>query len=107
MTERIFPQNNDVVWMEQRNSPSGCATTTIKDMRGAIGNKTEVTDNWFFHGVNCQLLSTSGGGWVKGRLRFVLEFIPYGTPDKDKQPEDKPVIEPESPLRDLREQLDL
>ncbi|MBW4644770.1 MAG: hypothetical protein KME23_17705 [Goleter apudmare HA4340-LM2] len=40
---------------------------------------------WFTEaGAKCEILSTQGGGWQKGRLRFRLEFIP------DKPPTPKP-----------------
>ncbi|MBW4556404.1 MAG: hypothetical protein KME59_10770 [Trichormus sp. ATA11-4-KO1] len=50
---------------------------------------------WFTEqGFNCQVLRTSGGGWIKGRFRFRLEFVP-----------EQPEIKPPSPLDNLRSNL--
>lgn len=60
---------------------------------------------WFSpDGIACEILRVSGGGWLKGRLRFRLEFIP-DDPAAFKQP--KPVRQESSPLDDLRSELDL
>lgn len=49
------------------------------------------------HGINCQVLLARGGGWQKGRVRMVIEFIPDETPAKTIN----------SDLDDLREKLNI
>ncbi|MEA5579543.1 KGK domain-containing protein [Anabaena sp. UHCC 0451] len=44
-------------------------------------------------GGECQVLKSSGGGWIPGKIRIRIEFIP-----------DKPQA-PQSPLDDLRSEL--
>ncbi|MBV6621469.1 MAG: hypothetical protein KI793_00710 [Rivularia sp. (in: Bacteria)] len=31
--------------------------------------------NWTENGVPCELLSSKGGGWKKGRIKIMIEFI--------------------------------
>lgn len=50
-------------------------------------------------GVRCKVLRTQGGGWKTGKIRFRLEFVP----DEPEVPQPKA---PNSPLADLRSQLD-
>lgn len=57
--------------------------------------------NWFRDkGLACEVLETEGGGWQKGRILFRVEFIP------DNPPAIKPP-DPNSPLADLRSNLDI
>ncbi|MEH1810899.1 MAG: KGK domain-containing protein [Nostoc sp.] len=55
---------------------------------------------WFKHkGIECEVLQVKGGGWQKGKIYLRVEFIP-----------DEPSIvnpEQESPLDDLRSDLDI
>ncbi|MDZ8096705.1 MAG: KGK domain-containing protein [Nostoc sp. DedQUE05] len=69
-----------------------------KDMRD--------TNPWFTEkGGECEILRTKGGGWQKGRFRIRLEFVPDDPKSffKDFPREDD---KPQSPLADLRSQLD-
>ncbi len=45
---------------------------------------------WFYESVDCQVLKPGSKRWQKGRIRITLEFCPD---------------EPESPLDDIRQQL--
>ncbi|MEH2287189.1 KGK domain-containing protein [Nostoc sp.] len=49
-------------------------------------------------GFSCEVLRVKGGGWIKGRFRFRLEFIP-------DEPEATQPTDPSSALADLRSQL--
>lgn len=31
--------------------------------------------NWTENGIRCELLSSKGGGWKKGRIKITVEFI--------------------------------
>ncbi|AVH71577.1 KGK domain-containing protein [Nostoc sp. 'Lobaria pulmonaria (5183) cyanobiont'] len=73
-----------------------------------IGGKNSYSNaesQWFSEeGCKCEILLVKGGGWQKGRFRFRLEFIP-DNPEaflKNYPPEDE---KPQSPLDDLRSQL--
>ncbi|MEH2246390.1 KGK domain-containing protein [Nostoc sp.] len=61
---------------------------------------------WFREqGFKCEVLRSQGGGWQKGRFMFRMEFIP-DNPEaffKNSSPEEE---KPQSPLHDLRSQLD-
>ena len=60
---------------------------------------------WFtVDGVKCQILRTQGGGWKSGKLVFRLEFIP-DEPEVDQQSPSIVSSHPQSPLDDLRSQL--
>ncbi|MEH2300001.1 MAG: KGK domain-containing protein [Nostoc sp.] len=71
-----------------------------------IGKHSGSEQQWFSEqGCKCEFLLTTGGGWQKGRFRFRLEFIP-DNPEaflKNSPLEDE---KPQSPLDDLRSQLD-
>ncbi|MEH2242343.1 KGK domain-containing protein [Nostoc sp.] len=72
-----------------------------RNNKNNIGSEAQ----WFLEpGLPCEVLRTVGGGWQKGRFRFRLEFIP-DNPEaflKNSPPEDE---KPQSPLDDLRSQL--
>lgn len=64
-------------------------------------NKSLEVDWFTDEGYKCQILRTKVGGWQKGRFRIRLEFIP-DNPEAFMEP-----IKPESPLDDLRSNLDI
>jgi KGK domain len=69
-------------------------------------NKGSETQWFMEQGFPCEILRTVGGGWQKGRFRIRLEFIP-DNPEaffKNSSPEDE---KPQSPLDDLRSNLDI
>lgn len=60
---------------------------------------------WFVEqGFKCEVLRTSGGGWQSGKFRFRLEFIP-DNPEAFLKNSLSEENKPESPLDDLRSQL--
>ncbi|MGB6301550.1 MAG: KGK domain-containing protein [Rivularia sp. (in: cyanobacteria)] len=98
MTERIILKDNDVVWMEKKQSPCGNTTNLVREVNSALCY-TNLTDSWIRDGVGCSVLFTNKDGWKKGKIRIKLEFIP-----------DEPFMDDAEPgllLDDLREQLDI
>jgi hypothetical protein len=56
---------------------------------------------WVKDGIECEAMTANGSGWIKGKVRFCLEFIP------DPVPEPEEILikkEPESPLDEFRQQ---
>lgn len=39
-------------------------------------NLSNYAPQWLDQGIECEILSTDGGGWQKGRVYLRLEFIP-------------------------------
>ncbi|ACC80335.1 KGK domain-containing protein [Nostoc punctiforme] len=78
----------------------------IEQWSNKNSNNKGAESQWFFdQGRECEILRTTGGGWQKGRFRIRLEFIPDNPEvflQESAQKEDKL----ESPLDDLRSQLD-
>jgi hypothetical protein len=100
-------EDNDVLKIRQEESVSQTPTSTVFELkrkivellRPGVGGNTNYADLWVssYSGVACQLLREKGGGWIKGTLRLRLEFIP----EKSFNPE------PDSPLEDLRSDLNI
>lgn len=97
---------NDVVTMHSAFTFEGGETLKVSQLHAAI--KTHLGDPlcMWFHGtgIQCEVLQIEGGGWQKGKIQFRLEFIP----DNPKVPQQNPSLvsgEPQSPLDDLRSQL--
>ncbi|MBE9228154.1 KGK domain protein [Phormidium sp. LEGE 05292] len=70
----------------------------IKGTKIYDGSRSDFTNwKWFTEGKDCEILKIGAKGWQKGkiRVRVTLEFEP-------EQPE---IIEPESPLDDLRRMM--
>ena len=65
---------------------------------------TDEQANWFSEGVKCEVLKLDGKGWQKGKVRLALEFCP-DEPEVEETPENKGIVEPESPLDDLRQMV--
>ena len=55
-------------------------------------------------GYKCEILSSNGGGWQKGRFRFKIEFIPEN-PEAFLKNSTIKTEKIDSPLDDLRLQL--
>ncbi|OKH47306.1 hypothetical protein NIES2101_24005 [Calothrix sp. HK-06] len=79
--------DNDVLDLE--NSPRLGANPTCQISELKLGLRTKFVGNqgneqpdyqFFRDGVQCQLLSSSGKGWQKGKLKFELVFIPDESP---------------------------
>lgn len=86
-------QDNDVVSMDAAKNLGMGETSRIQEIRKKIRDKfPDYQQQWINgDGVECELLR-EGGRWQKGRVRLRLEFIPDN---------------PESPLDDLRSNLNL
>ena len=84
----------------------------FKDFMQAVSNwvigmscNSSKNHQWFSEeGCKCEVLLVKGGGWQKGRFRFRLEFIP-DNPEAFLQKSSLEDKKPESPLEDLRSQL--
>ncbi|WP_099084301.1 KGK domain-containing protein [Nostoc linckia] len=75
-------------------------TSAIVSWARGTGRYESAELRWFTEkGFPCEVLRVKGGGWIKGRFRFRLEFVP------DEQ-EPTQAKDPRSPLADLRSQLD-
>jgi len=59
---------------------------------------------WCGEGVECEALKIDGKGWRKGKVRLALEFCPE-QPEVEEIPQTNGIVEPESPLDDLREMV--
>ncbi len=74
-------------------------TERIRSWAHGTGRYSSAEFKWFTEeGFKCEVLPVKGGGWIKGRFRFRLEFVP----DEPEVPQPK---DPNSPLADLRSQL--
>lgn len=97
---------NDVVTMEAQLSFSAGAICKVGQLQRAIKNHLK-DPLWMWireKGVECEVLQVEGGGWQKGKMYLRMEFIP-DTPEILKQNPSTVGGEPESPLADLRSQL--
>jgi hypothetical protein len=96
--------SNDDVVMFQTGNFSLDKMTKISSLLQALepwaqrnsNNKASESVLFSEKGLDCQVLRVSGGGWQKGRIRFRLEFVP-----------DEPPPQANSPLADLRSNLDI
>ncbi|MEH2154776.1 KGK domain-containing protein [Nostoc sp.] len=103
--------NDDVIALTsadyglEKMTKLGQLIQAIEQWSNKNSNNKGSESQWFFdQGRNCEILRTTGGGWQKGRFRIRLEFIPDNPEaflQESAQKEDKP----ESPLDDLRSQL--
>ncbi|MEH2300855.1 MAG: KGK domain-containing protein [Nostoc sp.] len=111
MSEQIILSDEDVVSMAQDANFARASTSTGEELMERLkslvhGNSSLQKDkasDWFGDGVNCKVLLTQGGGWQKGKIRILFEFVP------DKPTPTKPLIPTEStsPLDDLRSHLEV
>ena len=109
MTERIILKGNDVISMEQHKSLTHNPTSKVHEIREEMDRFIDSERKaWFHSAVKCEVLLARGGGWMKGKVRFVCDFIPDEKPvpkKKQQLQQELPPGEPPSPLDDLREQL--
>lgn len=63
----------------------------IAKMRQVLPGSDELKQKWLDEGQSCEILKPGAKYWQKGKVRISLEFCPD---------------EPESPLDDLRHQLE-
>ena len=106
MKERIILKDEDVIWMETKYSPCGNTTNTVREVNDALC-RSNVGDSWVHDGIPGSVLFTDSDGWRKGKVRITLEFIPDKS-DSEQSQTAQPLLPPyESPLDDLRKELDL
>lgn len=94
--------DDDVVAMSKEfnfaHQPMTKYEDLIKALEGQLNFNHERRGTvWLTDGVECEVLRV-GGGWLKGRMRLSLEFIP------DTE-ESENLVLPQSPLDDLRAEL--
>jgi hypothetical protein len=114
--------SDDVISMKDSESFLGFSTFKTLEMMVRLVSRDVRQLNqktlleWLDEGVSCEVLKTSGGGWQSGKVRISLEFIPDKPEDDEDelQEEDEsqeavllPPAKPESPLDDLRTELNL
>jgi len=92
---------NDVVTMDIALSFKAGGIVKAGQLQSAAMNWLgEPLNRWVQErGIECEVLQVEGGGWQKGKIRFRMEFIPETAP---ALPQD-----PNSPLADLRSNLDI
>lgn len=81
---------NDVITVETATNrnfighPTFKLTELIQRLGGAMGGREEMKQEWFYDGVNCEVLSPHQK-WRKGKIRITIEFIPetLDQPDPD------------------------
>jgi KGK domain len=78
----------------------------LKDLIRRHEGLTEPKAEWFFDGIECQVLTYGAKDWKKGKVRLTIEFCP-DEPDSEKTPsnEQPKISKSGSPLDDLRQKL--
>jgi hypothetical protein len=55
-----------------------------------LENCNDEHQNWFKQGVRCKVMTPNQSGWIKGKVRFALEFCPdepvNNREDNDQKP---------------------
>jgi KGK domain len=78
--ERIELGDDDVISMKTVNlSLTKYLMSKFSDIKNAAkGYAGNPLLEWISHGVECEILQTKGGGWIKGRIsaRITIDFIP-------------------------------
>lgn len=111
MSDQIILSDEDVISMAQDTNLTEASTSTGEELMERLKYLVHRSSNleedkasdWFGDGVNCKLLLAQGGGWQKGKIRILFEFVP------DKPTPTKPLIPTDStsPLDDLRSHLEV
>jgi len=101
MSDEFLLGDQDVVSMGVDQSFAKTPTSKVSELKQGMISKClgDIFSSWVTNGVNGQVLLESGGGWQKGKIRLRLEFIPETPP--------RPLQDPNSPLADLRSNLDI
>lgn len=70
--------DEDVVSMNPSENFAKTSTSKVVEIKSAYVNDwlNKYNSNWGYDGIMCQVLSVSGGGWRKGKIRLRMEFIP-------------------------------
>ena len=90
-SERIILDENDVISMNPEQSVNNSPTSKVKEIKDEVHKIIQDDLPWFSHSVKCEVL-TESSGWLKGKVRFVVEFIPSG--------EESPILIPKEPSLD-------
>ncbi|MEH2233595.1 MAG: KGK domain-containing protein [Nostoc sp.] len=111
MSDQIILSDEDVVSMAQDANLTDASTSTgeelIERLKYLVHRSSNLQQDkasgWFEDGANCKVLLAQGGGWQKGKIRIIFEFVP------DKPTPTKPLISTNlaSPLDDLRSHLEV
>jgi hypothetical protein len=71
-----FPFDDEDV-ISVNSDGQGTQLKKIRSFKDSIdGHLRYVAPRLFLEGIECEVLSTNGGGWKKGRVRLRLEYIP-------------------------------
>ncbi len=68
--------DDDVVSMESNWSVIGSKLFKLGWFKEGLGHLNTALGKWVDEGIECEFLSAYGGGWLKGKIRLRLEFIP-------------------------------
>lgn len=76
MNNRI--NEHDVVTMDASMSLIGLETFKLSQLPAALKERwgTNAIEQWLTEGIDCEVLSETGGGWRKGKIRIRFEFSP-------------------------------
>ena len=81
MTEQFPFNDDDVISMAPDITGNTGQILRIQNFRQAMRkNLNNYAHQWLDQGIECEILSTDGGGWQKGRVYLRLEFIPNTPP---------------------------
>jgi KGK domain len=82
-------RNNVVSLLDQKKKVTSGKTFTIIEFANTIGGLIQKTNNysqeWSTEGVECCVLQPGAEGWVKGKVRISLEFIPEEDEDEEEE----------------------
>lgn len=104
--------NDDVVVMIADDNFTKSRTSKVEDMmeeiKDFLSSSSLPCQEWLDDGVECEVLQGQGGGWKRGKVKLSIcvEFIPDDQEVSQQSPSISP-SQPQSPLDDLRSQLDV
>jgi hypothetical protein len=78
-TNRELLNSDDVVTVDAKwnfmQYPTFRKKELIQKLAEQIASKSESQNEWFFEGVECEVLSPKQT-WKKGKIRITIEFLP-------------------------------
>ncbi len=88
---------DDVIASDKNNGIVSSETFKAQEAIMELARKADIHWSlWTQNGMQCQIIGQNTGGWRKGKIRLCFEFIPN---------EPEPPTTPESPLDDLRKEV--
>ena len=108
-------KKHDVVSMDKTSNPMQVKTFEVIDLMmnlinrcGRDGLTSQMLTDWISKGIPCEVLQADRVGWQYGKVKISLEFIPDEPEPQEVAllPSGEPA-KPESPLDDLRAELNL